>query len=87
MIVSRYIDLILDDIENEAGWSAEGWANTFHLLMHRLELEIKAAFPAHDYAAVLWPGLTISTFETTDDLGHGVLRVTGTVEVRERDAP
>jgi len=86
MICTRYIDMILDDIENEAGWSAEGWANTLHLLMHRLELEIKDAFPLQDYAVVLWPGMTISTFQTTDALEHGVLRVTATVEVRERDA-
>ena len=87
MIVSRYIDLTLDDIENEAGWSEEGWANALHLLLHRLGLEIKDAFPEHDYAKILWPGLTIQSFETKDALDHDVLRVSATVEVRERDTP
>jgi hypothetical protein len=87
MIVSRYIDLRLDDDEDVVVWSEESWANALHLLLHRLSLEIRDAFPTADYAQVLWPGLTISTFETVDALEHDVLRVNATVEVRERDAP
>ena len=87
MIVSRYIDLRLDDDDDIVVWSEESWANALHLLLHRLGLEIVDAFPQNDYAKILWPGLTIQTFETKDALDHDVLRVSATVEVRERDAP
>jgi hypothetical protein len=86
MIVSRSIDLVLDPDPELGNWSYEGWANALHLLLHRLFMEIKDQFPTGNYDTVLWPGMTISTFETYDALDIPVLRVNATVEVRELDA-
>jgi len=87
MIVSRSIDLVLEPDPEEGAWSHEGWANALALLMHRVYLEIEDRFPGQSYSSVLWPGLTINTFETYDGLDTPVLRVQAAVEVRERDAP
>jgi hypothetical protein len=86
MIVSRYIDLVLDPAPDQGGWSYDGWANALHILMHRLHVEINDQFPRADYESVLWPGLTISSFETADAQDTPVLRVNAVVEVREKDA-
>jgi len=86
MIISRSIDLVLDPDPEFGAWSYEGWANALHLLLHRVHMEIQDHFPTQGYDKILWPALTISSFETIDAMDTPVLRVQAVVEVRERDA-
>lgn len=77
--------MILRMRPDEGVWSADGWANILALLMHRLEVEIARVHTGMEGYTVLWPALTISTFQTESPVGTDVLRVTATVEVREKD--
>ena len=86
MIVSRSIDLVLNPDPEFGAWSYDGWANALHLLLHRVHMEIESQFPMQSYDKILWPALTINSFETIDALDVPVLRVQAVVEVREKDA-